>query len=88
MQEQATDEGDGCISLMETAPTYQLPMPDEEKERITADPFWKQKGITPTDDMIARIYRAQQFKKLYGGSAKSDKGASGVSFPPNVPVSE
>jgi len=88
MQEQATGRRGWLYFTDEKTPTYQMPLPDEEKERISRDPFWAQKGIKPNDEMIARIYRAQQFKKLYGGSAKSDKGSSGVQFPPNVPATE
>jgi len=88
MQQQATGRRGWLYFTDEKSPTYQLPMPDEEKERLSRDPYWKQKGIIPNDDMLARVYRAQQFKKLYGGSAKSDKGATGVQFPPNVPASE
>lgn len=88
MQEQATGRRGWLVFTKETAPTYQLPLPDEEKERISRDPFWAARGMKPNDDMIARIYRAQQFKKLYGGSAKTDKGATGINFPPNTPASE
>jgi hypothetical protein len=85
MQEQITSKGTFWDSK---SATYQMPLPDEEKERISRDPYWEQHNIKPNDDMIARIYRAQKFKELYGGSAKKDKGASGVAFPPNAPASE
>lgn len=84
MQEQATGRRGWLVFTSEKSPAYQMPVPDEEKERISRDPFWASRNIKPNDEMIARIYRAQKFKELYGGSAKSDKGA-GLNFPPNAP---
>lgn len=86
MQEQATGRRGWLIFNDEKTPTYQLPLPEEEKERLSRDPYWAAHNIKPNDDMLARIYRAQKFRELYGGSAKKiDKGASNVSFPPNAP---
>jgi hypothetical protein len=59
---------------------YQIPVPDDKAEEIRNDPYWKQRGVTPNDGMIARIYRAQLFKDKYGGSAGSAK----PQFPPNA----
>lgn len=67
-------------------PVYNMTVPDDEVERIKGDSYWDQHGITPNDAMIKRIYTAQQFKKLYGGSAKQKP--EDVQFPPNAPVSQ
>lgn len=81
MQEQKTGRRGWLVFTDESSPTYKLPVPEEESARLKADPYWARKGITPNDDMIARIYRAQKFKELYGGSAKPAQAA----FPPNSP---
>ena len=60
---------------------YQMTAPDEQRDRIKADPSWDRKGIRPTDAMIDRIYRAEEFRKRYGGTVSSDK----TNFPPNAP---
>jgi len=88
MQEQATGRRGWLYFTDETTPTYQLPVPDEEMTRLRNDPDWAAQGVKPTDKMLERVYRAQKFRKLYGGSAKSDKGKPGVTFPPNAPKSE
>jgi len=88
MQEQATGRRGWLYFTDETTPTYQLPVPDEEMTRLRNDPDWAAQGVKPTDKMLERVYRAQKFRELYGGSAKSDKGKPGVSFPPNAPKSE
>src|SRR6266481_6999487 len=88
MQEQATGRRGWLYFTNETTPTYQLPVPDEEMTRLRNDPDWAAQGVKPTDKMLERVYRAQKFRELYGGSAKSDKGKPGVSFPPNAPKSE
>lgn len=82
MQAQATP---WALNPWSKTPTYQLPVPDEERERLRNDPYWKANGITPRDDMLDRVYRAQKFKELYGGAAKKTEVKS---FPPNAPVSE
>lgn len=57
-----------------STPTYAVPVPEEESERIKNLPAWDQIGVTPTDQMIQRIYVREQFQKLYGGSAKKTDG--------------
>jgi hypothetical protein len=73
MQEQVTSShwyGDS------KSPLYSIPVPDEEDKRIKADPFWQQKGIvSPTTSMVQRFYAAEQYNKLYGGSAKKSEAA-------------
>jgi hypothetical protein len=61
---------------------YQMPAPTEDLDRLRADPYWKSHGVTPTDEMLNRIYRAEQFREKYGGSAKKPAEAQ---FPPNAP---
>jgi hypothetical protein len=78
MQEQITSKGWLWDSK---EPAYKLSVPDDAAKEIKADPYWQQKGITPNDNMVARIYRAQQFKERYGGSAKEP---TNVQFPPNT----
>ena len=86
MQEQATP---WALNPWSTTPLYQLPIPDEDKERLKSDPYWQKAGITPNDDMLARIYRAQKYNELYRGAAKKPAEAS---FPPQggptAPVSQ
>lgn len=83
MQAQATGRSGWIPFTKETAPAYQMPVPDEERTRLRNDPYWNHNNIQPNDAMIDRIYRAQKFKELYGGtSGKTDKG-TGVQFPPN-----
>jgi len=88
MQEQATGRRGWLYFTDETTPTYQLPVPDEEMTRLRNDSDWAAQGVKPTDKMLERVYRAQKFRELYGGSAKSDKGKPGLTFPPNSPKSE
>lgn len=68
MQEQVTSKGwlwDSKSAL------YSVPVPEEDEARIKASPFWQQRGITTVrPDQIQRYYAAEQYNKLYGGSAK------------------
>jgi hypothetical protein len=79
MQEQVTSKG---WLWDDKASFYKMPVPDEEATRIKADPYWKNRNVVPNEGMIARIYRAEQFKERYGGSAKKPAEAA---FPPNSP---
>lgn len=81
MQEHATGRRGWMIFDSETAPFYQMPVPSDEYDRIKSDSAWAKRGITPTDSMIQRIYHAEQFRKLYGGSAPKQE----AQFPPNAP---
>jgi hypothetical protein len=65
-------------------PLYQMPVPEEKSLEIKADPYWAKNGITPNDNMIRRIFVAQEYQRLYGGAKKSGE----VQFPPNAPVSQ
>lgn len=56
-----------------TTPMYQIEVPDTKATAIKADPYWKDKGIIPTDQMIQRIYTAQQYQKLYGAKQPGAK---------------
>lgn len=61
---------------------YQQTAPDDVKAEMRSDPRWKAAGIIPNDSMLDRIYRADLFRKRYGGSTpSSDK----TNFPPNAP---
>ena len=46
-------------------PTYQVPVPSEEAEKIKTDPSWGKLGIQPTDAQIQRIYTRKLFNDLY-----------------------
>ena len=60
---------------------YNVAVPDTERTKILSDPYWAERGITPTDDQVQRIYATQIYKKLYGGKTKADTS-------PSVPVSK
>lgn len=62
-------------------PTYQVPVPKDEADKIKLDPAWANLQITPTDVQIQRIYTRKLFQDLYGGSPKSTSM-------PSVPVSK
>lgn len=51
-------------------PVFSASPPEPVANRIRNDPFWKSRGIEPTDADIQRIYAREQYQKLYGGSAK------------------
>jgi hypothetical protein len=81
MQEQITSKG--IISFFDTKePFYKMTVPDDDLKRLREDPYWKKRNVVPNDDMLSRIYRAEQFKEKYGGSAKKPAEAA---FPPNAP---
>ena len=61
-------------------PTFQVPVPSEEAEKIKAEPAWAKLGIQPTEQQIQRIYTRKMYQDLYGGSAKS--AAAGEPKPP------
>lgn len=79
MQEQVTSKG---MFWDTKEPMYKLTVPEEEATRIKADPYWAKRNVTPNEGMIARIYRAEQFKEHYAGSGKKPAEAA---FPPNAP---
>ena len=57
-------------------PTYQLPVPSDEAEKIKADPSWQKLGIAPTDGQIQRIYTRKLYQDLYGGTSKAEAAAA------------
>lgn len=63
-------------------PTYQVPVPDEEAEKIKASGEWSKMSITPTPEQIQRIYTRALYQKLYGGTTAKDAAA------PKPPVSQ
>jgi len=71
-------------------PMYQVPVPEDEKAKITADPQWGKLGITPTDQQVQRIYTRKLYQDLYGGSKKIQPGGpqQAQADGPNVPVSQ
>lgn len=52
-------------------PTYTVPVPKDEAEKIKADPAWAKLAITPTDQQIQRIYTRKLYNDLYGGKPKT-----------------
>lgn len=64
-----------------STPTYAVPVPEDESDRIKNLPAWGQLGVTPTDQMIQRIFVREQFQKLYGGSAKKAEADAGPQVP-------
>lgn len=70
MQEQLTGRRGWFVFTKETTPLYQMPVSDEDAERIRGLDIWQKKGIAnPTDSMIQRFYHAEKYKELYGKSA-------------------
>lgn len=61
-------------------PTFQVPVPSEESQKIKQDPAWQKLGITPSDGQIQRIYTRKLYQDLYGGTPKVQEAAQ-------VPVS-
>lgn len=51
---------------------YNVAVPDAERNKILGDPFWTERGITPTDDQVQRIYARQTYQKMYGGTTKAN----------------
>lgn len=86
MQEQ-TQPGKWFGLIDGKTPLYQTPIPDDEVERLKADPYWAKNGLTPNDSMLRRIYISQKYNELYRGSSKKPAEAS---FPPQAgaPVSQ
>lgn len=68
MQEQITDKGWLWDSK---APLYNVPLTDDRKKELSADPYWKKNNIVPTDDQLRRIHAAQEYSRLYGGAKKA-----------------
>lgn len=64
-------------------PLYQMPVPEDKSAEIKADPYWAKNGITPNDNMIRRIFVAQEYKRLYGGAGKPT-----TQFPTNAPAGQ
>lgn len=75
LQEQVTHKGWLWDSK---SSTYEVPVPDGDAETIKADPAWASLGITPSDQMVQRVYARRLYQKLYGGSStsKPDVGMS------------
>jgi hypothetical protein len=72
-------------------PTFQIPVPSEEAEKIKASPEWTKLGVTPTDQQVQRIYTRKTYQDLYGGTPKSATVPAGAKAPvgqPSVPVSQ
>jgi hypothetical protein len=59
-------------------PTFQVPVPSDEGEKIKTDPAWQKLGITPSEQQIQRIYTRGLYQKLYGKTA----GGEGIAAPP------
>jgi len=57
------------------SPVYNLEVPDAERTKILADPYWKDRGVVPTDDMIQRIFVRQMYNQLYSKPTKAQSAA-------------
>lgn len=68
------------------SPTFQVPVPAEEAEKIKADPAWEKLQIKPTEQQIQRIYTRKLYQDLYGGQTKADKAMAANG--PKPPVSQ
>lgn len=64
------------------SPTFSVPVPSDEAEKIKQSGEWSKMSIVPTPEQIQRIYTRGLYQKLYGGSVKADPMA------PKVPVSQ
>lgn len=62
-------------------PTFQVPVPKDEAEKIRLDPTWAKLGITPTDTQIQRIYTRKLYQDLYGGTPKSQSTTAQAQAP-------
>ena len=67
-----------------STPMWQVPVPNDEAEKIAADPTWAKLGIKPTDQQVQRIYTRKLYQDLYGGKTTTAKAAPA----PNIPVSQ
>ena len=83
MQEHTTGRRGWMVFTHETAPFYQMPVPDDYHDKAMADPAWKKNGITPNDAMIQRLYHAEMYRKFYGGTKPNTQPGQ---FPPNAPT--
>jgi hypothetical protein len=68
-------------------PTFQVPVPTEEQEKIKQSGEWSKMSITPTPEQIQRIYTRALYQKLYGGTVKAQQGVDSPSAP-SAPVSK
>lgn len=71
-------------------PMYQVPVPNDEAEKIKGDAQWQRLGITPTDTQVQRIYTRKLYQDLYGGAKKQQPGEEQASADggPKPPVSQ
>jgi hypothetical protein len=68
-------------------PTFSVPVPAEEADKIKQSGEWSKMSITPTPEQIQRIYTRALYQKLYGGTTKQQPGA-GTPGAPSPPVSQ
>lgn len=57
-------------------PQFQVPVPSDESEKIKQSAEWSKMSITPTPEMIQRIYTRALYQKLYGGTTKANAAPS------------
>lgn len=56
---------------------FRLPVPNDEYEKLKADPAWAKVGITdPTPEQIQRAYTRSLYNTLFGGSVSKPSGAA------------
>lgn len=48
---------------------FRLPVPEAVANRIKGSPIWQERGYTPTEEDIRRIYVREQYEKLYSKPA-------------------
>lgn len=61
---------------------FEVPVPEDEEQKIRSDPKWQELGVQPTNQMIQRVWIAKKYQELFGGSAKPK---SNEALPPPVP---
>lgn len=88
LQEQATGRPGwlssltlGLIPTQERGRLFENSVPEKDMEEIRTNPKWEQMGITPTEEVIQRIYVREQFRKFYGGAPSAAK-PTGSPTPP------
>lgn len=68
LQEQSVNKWNPINWISSAPKMFESVVPEPVANRIKADPLWAEKGITPTDEMVRRIYTREQYQKMFGGS--------------------
>lgn len=75
LQEQADPNKWNFGFMNRKTPLVELTVPEDVVEKIKADPTWAERGITPTDEQIQRIYVRKRYQELYSGKDKPTKSS-------------